>query len=56
MKILYNPGRFNGGAPLSLLEYADIAKDIGHDVFAIGEYATCQDEYIKLGIQTIETE
>lgn len=52
MKILINTGRFNGGAPLSILEYAKIAKKNGHAVIAIGEYSTSQQKYMESGIKT----
>ena len=52
MKILINTGRFNGGAPLSILEYAKIAKKNGHAVIAIGEYSTSQRRYMESGIKT----
>lgn len=52
MKILINTGLFNGGAPLSILEYAKIAQNNGHEVKAVGEYATSQVKYERLGIPT----
>ncbi len=52
MKILINTGHFNGGAPLSILEYAKIAQNNGHEVKAVGEYATSQVKYERLGIPT----
>ncbi len=52
MKILFNVGRFSGGAPLSILEYAKIAKDEGIEVLAIGEYHNCQEKYKDYGIKT----
>lgn len=54
MKILINTGFFNGGAPLSILEYARIAQRNGYEVKAIGEYATLQVKYEQLGIPTYD--
>lgn len=54
MKILVNTGYFNGGAPLSILEYAKIAKKNGYDVIAVGEYATSQKKYNENGIRTYD--
>lgn len=52
MKILINVGSFDGGAPLSILEYAKIARKIGHEVIAVGEYANSQNKYTENGIRT----
>lgn len=54
MKILINVGCFHGGAPLSILEYAKIAKKYGHEVIAVGEYSKSQDEYSKSNIITYD--
>lgn len=52
MKILINLGRFNGGAPLSILEYGKIAKKNGHDVIAVGEYKSVENKYWDANIKT----
>lgn len=54
MKILINLGRFNGGAPLSILEYAKIAKKNGYDVLAIGQYKSVENRYEKANIKTYD--
>jgi hypothetical protein len=54
MKILIKNRRFNGGAPLSLLEYAKVAKKNKLDVSAVGAFYKNEDKYKDEGIQVYD--
>ncbi|UTR16169.1 hypothetical protein MM221_06310 [Salipaludibacillus sp. LMS25] len=54
MKILIKNRRFNGGAPLSLLEYAKVAKKNNLDVSAVGAFYKNEDKYKDEGVQVYD--
>lgn len=52
MKILFKNQGYGGGAPRSLLEYAKLARNLGHEVFSVGQYTYIPTFYHEMDITT----
>lgn len=55
LRIIYKIHTFHGGAPRSLLAFANVMKSLGHEVIAIGQNGPIQASWEEAGIMVFES-